>query len=245
MRPTLFHWRGHTLHSYPALLYVGLVLGVFADNLASHAARINSLRTFAATLILIPCGLLGARLAYVAAHWSRYRRQNLRQIWNRNQGGAGHYGGLAVGLLFSVPLLKVFHVPLGAFWDAAVFGLLFLLFFGRIGCLLHGCCCGRSYQGWGSAYLPDHQGQWRRRFPTQLLEIAWAAVLLLTASALWPRMLFPGALFLAMASLYAFGRIFLLATREELEESRLLAHYVFSLLLLVASLSTLTVRWPK
>jgi prolipoprotein diacylglyceryltransferase len=245
MRPTLFRWRGHALHSYPAMLYVGLVLGVFADNIASHVARIDSLRAYAATLILIPSALLGARLAYVAAHWGRYRRQNLRKIWNRNQGGAEHYGGLAAALLFSVPLLRVLHVPLGAFWDAAVFGLLFILLFGRIGCFLHGCCCGRPYQGWGSAYLPDHQGHWARRFPTQLFEVAWAAILLVTAWALWPRMLFPGALFLAIASLYAFGRLLFLATRESLEETPLSVYYAFTLLLLVASLSTLTVRWPK
>jgi phosphatidylglycerol:prolipoprotein diacylglycerol transferase len=232
------------MHSYPAMLYVGLVFGVFADNLASHAARVNSFRTFIAALILIPVGLIGARLSYVVGHWGQYRR-DLRQIWNPSQGGAGHYGGLAVALLFSAPLLRVLHVPLGAFWDAAVFGLLCILFFGRIGCLLHGCCGGRPYQGWGSACLPDHQGQWRRRFPTQLLEAGWGAILLVAASAMWPRVLFSGALFLAVAALYAFGRLLLLSTRERLVESRLLFHYAFSLLLLVVSLTTLTVRWPK
>ena len=244
MRPILFHWHGHAIHGYPAMLYLGLVFGVFTDNLASHVARINSFRAFIAALILIPVGLIGARLSYVVGHWDRYRR-DLRQICNRNQGGAGHYGGLAVALLFSVPLLRVLHVPLGAFWDAAVFGLLPILFFGRIGCLLHGCCGGRPYQGWGSTYLPDHQGQWRRRFPTQLLEAGWAAILLAAASAMWPRIFFSGALFLAIAALYAFGRLLLLSTRERLAENRLLFHYAFSLLLLLVSLTTLTARWPK
>src|SRR5262252_1173754 len=38
MRPILFRWRGLTVHSYPALLYVGLVLGVFAGNAAAYGA---------------------------------------------------------------------------------------------------------------------------------------------------------------------------------------------------------------
>lgn len=244
MRPTLFHWRGHSIRSYPAMLYLGLVFGVFADNLASHAARIDSFRTFIAAMTLILAGLIGARLAYVAAHWERYRG-DLRQIWNRSQGGAAHYGGLLAAVILSVFLLRELKLPLGAFWDAGVFGLLTILVFGRIGCLFHGCCGGRPYEGWGSFYLPDHQGRWTRRFPTQLLEAAWAALLLPSASLLWPRMPFPGALFLTVAVLYTFGRLWLLSTRERLAESRLRFHYAFSLLVLVVSLATLTVGWRR
>jgi phosphatidylglycerol:prolipoprotein diacylglycerol transferase len=244
MRPVLLHWRGHAIHSYPAMLYVGLVLGVFAGNLASHAARLDSFRVFVAMLALMPLGLIGARLSYVFSHWRMYRR-NLWQIWDRSQGGAAHYGGLAIVFLLSPPLLAALGMPLGAFWDVSVFAMLFILFFGRVGCLLNGCCCGRPYDGWGSAYLPDHRAEWKRRIPTQSLEAGWAAALLAVATIIWPWMPFPGALFLAVAALYASGRLVLLSMRDRFQESRLAIHYAFSLLLIVFSLATLTARLPK
>lgn len=226
------------------MLYLGLVVGVVAGNVAAHIAGIDTFRVFVATLVLIVFGLIGARLSHVASHWSAYR-QDLRQIWNRNQGGQDHYGGLAVILPFSVPLLAGLRLPLGAFWDVAVFTLLCTLLFGRVGCLLNGCCAGRAYKGWGSAHLPDHRGLWERRIPTQCLEAAWGTVLLISAAVLWPRMPFPGALFLSFAAVYASGRLWLISMRDRRAESKVGIHYAYSLLLIVFSLATLTSRWPK
>jgi len=79
MRPVLFTWRGLTIYSYPAMLYIGLVLGVTAGNLIAHANGIDALRVYVATLILIVPALAGARLLYVAAEWPRYRN-NLGRI---------------------------------------------------------------------------------------------------------------------------------------------------------------------
>ena len=65
MRPILFTWRGLTIHSYPAMLYIGLVLGVTAGNGVAHANGIDALRVYIATLILVVPALAGARLLYV------------------------------------------------------------------------------------------------------------------------------------------------------------------------------------
>jgi phosphatidylglycerol:prolipoprotein diacylglycerol transferase len=244
MRPILFQWRGLKVWSYPAMLYVGLVTGVVAGNVAAHAARIDAFRVFVAMLVLIAFGLIGARLSHVASHWPAYR-QNLRQIWNRNQGGLDHYGGLAVILPLSVPLLAALRLPLAAFWDIAVFTMLCTLLFARIGCFLNGCCAGRAYEGWGSMYLPDHRGVWERRIPAQCLEAAWGGVLLSSAVILWGKMPFPGALFLSCAAVYASGRLSLISLRDRAVESRLSIQYAFSLFLIVFSVAALMVRWSK
>jgi phosphatidylglycerol:prolipoprotein diacylglycerol transferase len=244
MRPVLFQWRGLTVWSYPAMLYLGLVTGVMAGNVAAHAAGIDAFRVFVATLVLIVFGLLGARLSYVASHWQIYR-QDLRRIWNRSEGGAAHYGGLAVVLPFSVPLLAALRLPLGAFWDVAVFTMLLMLVFGRIGCLLNGCCAGRPYKGWLSAYLPNHRGVWEKRIPTQCLEAGWAILLLVFAITAWRLRPFPGASFLLLMAGYSSGRLVLQSARETHPGASLTMHYAFSLLLIVLSVATLTARWPK
>jgi phosphatidylglycerol---prolipoprotein diacylglyceryl transferase len=245
MRRVLFQWRGVTIRSYPAMLYLGLVAGVVAGNSAAHAADVDAFRAYVATLILIPAGLLGVRLLYVASHWQFYR-ENLQRIWNRNEGGAAQYGGLGVVLPLSVPLLAVLQLPLGAFWDVAVFTILVLMIFGRVGCLLNGCCAGRRSQTWISVYLPNHAGTWERRIPTQVLEAAWAVVLLVSAIAAWRWMPFPGALFLFVAGGYGAGRLVLESTRELAHgASRFTIHHAISVVLVVLSLAALTAGWPK
>jgi phosphatidylglycerol:prolipoprotein diacylglycerol transferase len=245
MRPILFQWRSLTVWSYTALVYLGLVAGVIAGNVAAHAAGIDAFRVFVATLVLIVFGLIGARLSYVASHWRAFR-QDLKRMWNRDDGGAAHYGGLALVLPLSVPLLAALKLPLGAFWDITAFTMLLTLFFGRIGCFLNGCCAGRPSGGWLSAYLPNHLGVWKRRIPTQCLEAGWAAVLLVSAALLWHWRPFPGALFLLLAAGYGTGRLALISTREMRRgANRLTVHYAFSVLMIVLSLAGLTARWPK
>ena len=82
MRPVLFRWRNLNVQSYPAMLYLGLVFGVVAGNIAAHVACIDPLRSYIATLVLIIPALVGGRLLFVATHWNVYRRDPSR-IWNR------------------------------------------------------------------------------------------------------------------------------------------------------------------
>src|SRR5919198_765468 len=127
MRPVLFTWRGLTIYSYPAMLYIGLVLGVIAGNLIAHANGIYPLRVYVATLILIIPALAGARLLYVAAEWSVYRNNRTR-IWDRRDGGYIMYGGLPAALLVSVLLLRLLHLSIPVFWDVAIFTILIGMF---------------------------------------------------------------------------------------------------------------------
>lgn len=213
MRPVLFRWHGLRVHSYPAMLYVGLVLGVVAGG---HAAGLEGLaqgRAVVALALLTIPALVGARLLFVAIHWRVYRREP-RRIWRRSEGGAAMLGGLPLAVLASVPLLTTMHVPFAAFWDAATFTIVIGMVLARAGCLLNGCCGGRPTTGWLGLLLPDHHGVWRRRIPTQVLEAAWALLLLGGGVALWDHRPFPGAVFLTTVAAYALGRIVLEPTRE-------------------------------
>ncbi len=201
------------------MLYLGLVGGVMAGDVAAHAAGINAFRAYVALIILSAPALMGARLLHVVLHWQLYRK-DLRRIWSRGEGGAAQYGAILFVLPISMPLLAALRLPLGAFWDVATVTILVTMILGRIGCLMHGCCAGRSSESWVSMHLPDHLGVWERRIPTQILEAAWAAVLLMSAMALWRWMPFPGALFLAVTAGYAMGRLLLESLREQAAAAR-------------------------
>jgi phosphatidylglycerol:prolipoprotein diacylglycerol transferase len=243
MRPILFHWRGLRVWSYPAFLYIGLVLGVFAGDAAARAEGTDARGVFEATFLLLVPALLGARLLFVATHWGEYRR-NLRRVFARSEGGAAQYGALVIILPLSVPVTSLLGVALGEFWDAATFTILVGMFFTRIGCLLNGCCSGRSVRHWG-VRLPNHAGVWDRRVPTQVLEALLSAVLLAGAVSVWPHRLFAGAVFLGAAASYALGRLGLETLRERPAASRRLTiHHVLSLVLIVTCGAVLAHRWP-
>jgi phosphatidylglycerol---prolipoprotein diacylglyceryl transferase len=243
MRPILFQWRGIKVWSYPAMLYLGMVAGVAAGNLAAHAAGLDAFRVYVATLILFIPALLGAKLLYVLIHWPLYR-EDPTQIWKRRD-GAAQYGGLIVALVFSVPLLTALRLPFAAYWDVAIFTILVLMIFGRVGCLMHGCCAGRPSQSWMGVHLPNHSGEWTKRFPTQLLEAGWAALLLIVAMAARHPTPFPGALFLLIVAGYSAGRLVMESTREETKVGQFTMYHGISALLITVSVGLLLARWSR
>jgi phosphatidylglycerol:prolipoprotein diacylglycerol transferase len=245
MRPVFFRWRGIKVHSYPAMQYIGLVLGVFAGNAAAHASHLDAFRVFVATFMLIVPALAGARLLFVVAHWDIFRN-DIPRIWNPRDGGAAQYGGLLLAVPLSVPLLSALHLPFGAFWDIGIITILVGMIFTRIGCLMNGCCTGRASRVWWSMYLPGRDGKWEKRLPTQILEAGLAFVLLVAGLLIWKSLPFNGALFIFVTGGYACGRLLTESLREHARvEQRFTLHHAISLALIAASLAALTVHVPR
>jgi phosphatidylglycerol:prolipoprotein diacylglycerol transferase len=216
MRRVLFQWGQIRIHAYPVMLYFGLVFGVIGGTYAGTLKGLDQTRVYLAMMLLILPALVGARLLFVASHWPLFRREPAR-IWRRADGGAALYGGLLASFLLSLPLLRVLEVSVGAFWDAATVTLLIGMVFTKVGCLLNGCCSGRPTEGPVALYLPNYEGIWCRRYPAQLLEAAFAALLLLGAVLVWNRLPFDGAVFLSALAGYGVGRWGLELTRETID----------------------------
>jgi phosphatidylglycerol:prolipoprotein diacylglycerol transferase len=128
------------------------------------------------------------------------------------------YGGL-VAVPLSIPLLAALHVPFAAFWDVATFSMLTGMAFTRVGCLLNGCCAGRSTTSWFGLVLPDARGVRVRRVPTQLLEAGVAVALLAGSAALAATRPPDGVVFTATVAAYAAARVLIQPLRER--QSRL------------------------
>ena len=227
------------------MLYLGLVFGVAAGNIAAHKAGMNALRVYVATLILITVTLLGSRLFYVTTKWNIYRH-NLRRILDRHDGGLVMYGGLLAALLVSIPLTRTLHLNFGSFWDVSTFTILVGMIFTRVGCLLNGCCYGRASRSWLGVYLPDSRGIWEKRIPTQVMEAGCAVLLLIFASLTWRWMPFPSALFLCATLGYSAARFIMeFARGREAGSPRFCVAHVISVVAFVSSISALTLYWRK
>jgi Prolipoprotein diacylglyceryl transferase len=85
-----------------------------------------------------------------------------------------------IGVMIVVGLfLRIAHQPLLPYLDITILGIGTFLTFGRVGCLMVGCCHGRPYR-WGVRYSQQHADAGFpshlvgvRLFPTQAIESLW------------------------------------------------------------------------
>ena len=214
MRRILFSWRGQNIYSYPAMLYVGLLAGIFVGAHFAQSSGMSADRFAVAVIILLIPALAGSRLYFVLTRWDIFRHDPTR-IWRRSEGGMAMYGGFILVVPLSIPLLRSMGLPFGNFWDAGVLTILLGMAFTRVGCFLNGCCSGRPSGVWFALYLPDHQGNWQRRIPTQIMEMTFAMLLFGGALSLRSYSPFPGAMFCFVVAAYGLGRWYLESLRDD------------------------------
>lgn len=243
MRRILFTCFGHDIYSYPAMLYLGLVAGFLAGARLAPSYGLDPERFAIAGVVLLVPGLIGARLLYVLMHWDIYAG-DIGRIWRRREGGMAMYGGFALMMAVSLPLLPAVAMAFRPFWDVGTFTILIAMIFTRLGCLLNGCCAGRPTDGWYGLDLPDHRGVWRRRVPSQVLEMCWAAVLLAALLAGRGRAPFSGAIFCAGAGGYGAGRFFLQQWRDDVNgRTEFGVLQIISVVLMLAALGGAVLAW--
>lgn len=188
--------------SYAALLYVGFAIGVVWGG---RESGLGYFRFTVSAVILLVFALLGARIWYLVGHPKfSADRSGVGVV---TDSGAGLYGGLVLSFAVSWPVLRLMGLEFWRFWDGGAIVLLVGMVVTRFGCLMNGCCSGRETHGPLGVWLPDHRGEWKRRYPTQLLEAGWAAAILGVGVLLRAPSDPPGLLFLGSAAAYGIGRL--------------------------------------
>ena len=164
MHPVLFTLGNLPVRSYGTLLVIGFLLGLwrimrvaahrFATEPADSPRRINPDNVFDVGMIGLFCGIAGARLLYVLLDWPSYAGHPLDalKIW---QGGLSLHGGMLFGTLwlFYYCWRKKISILAMADLGATCFAIAYA--FGRIGCLLNGCCYGGVCEEPWAMRFPD------------------------------------------------------------------------------------------
>ena len=207
MKPILFYIGSFPVHAYSLVLLLGMASGfyVLRRDWKEAGFESGSVCFFCAGAIL--CSLLGGRLGYIALHVSEYvaGQGHSSPLWQMH--GVAAWGAIGALLVWTwvyarrlgVSNWELFDVlaPPAALAEAIV----------RCGCLLNGCCYGRAATGFPAMVLPDLDGRWMSRYPTQIL---YSAVALGLFVLLWTgrrRKLFAGFPTLMYVTFYAAGRL--------------------------------------
>ncbi|MFN9605494.1 MAG: prolipoprotein diacylglyceryl transferase [Planctomycetota bacterium] len=137
---------GVPIRGYGVMVVIGIFCAVQIASRRIHQLGISDDAFFVLLVLVVVSGMLGARLFYVVQKWNELEgttfREKLGVALKFTEGGLVVYGsvlGAMVVILAWTLWNRVRPIPL---FDAVVPAFFIGLAFGRIGCLLNGCCFG-------------------------------------------------------------------------------------------------------
>ncbi|HAL93121.1 MAG TPA: prolipoprotein diacylglyceryl transferase, partial [Verrucomicrobia bacterium] len=203
----MFSVFGKEIYSYGVLVAAGFLAAILTWGWLGRRERRPP--GFAADLgfWLMASGIVGSRLAYVAANWSYYRAAPL-EIIRIDQGGLIFYGGFLLACAALALFARHHRLPLWYAADFAIPGLAIGHALGRLGCFFNGCCYGRPAgdSPFGIAYPavcePGKLFAGIPLYPVQLIESACLIVLWAVLLFAHPRRYKDGAVFALYLLLY-------------------------------------------
>ena len=161
MHPIAFHLGSLPIHSYGVMIALAFLAGLWTVTLrARHdpALRGSGDKIADITLWLMAGAIVGARIVYVTTYWKEeFAGQPLIEIFAIWNGGLVYYGGLIGAALAGFIYIRWKQMPLWKTADVFAPSIALGSVFGRIGCLLNGCCYGRACNlPWAISFPPDN-----------------------------------------------------------------------------------------
>ena len=151
------------VYGYGLMLVLGVYAAIELGRYLANRVGVNGDYFVTMGIIALAAGVFGARLSHVLENLDTYTSEQ-RSFWenllaaaNLSSGGLTFYGGF----IFAVPVIYLYlrwrKIPVRLASDVVAPCLMLGLAFGRVGCLLNGCC-------WGQVCDPN-QVPWAITFP--------------------------------------------------------------------------------
>ena len=163
---------GLTIYWYGVLVAAGFLAGIWTASRRAPIVGVGRERVADLGPWLIVGGIVGARLLYVISYW----REDFadRPLWEAlmiRQGGLVFYGGFIGAALAHVLYCRLKRLPIWTMADILAPSIPLGYFFGRLGCLMNGCCYGGACDlPWAIQFPEGHETWPTRVHPTQLYE---------------------------------------------------------------------------
>ena len=217
MHKIAFQFGGFTIYWYGVFVALGFLAGLWTASRRAlrHGIRAESIVDLGPWLILGT--LVGARGLYVLSYWREdFAGKPFWQIFNIRGGGLVFYGGLIGASLACVLYVRWKKLPLWKTADILAPSIALGHAFGRIGCLMNGCCYGRACAlPWAIQFPYGHATYPNRVHPTEIYEAALDFVLYLFLAWLFRRKRFDGQIFAVYLLCYAVLRAFVESFRGD------------------------------
>lgn len=201
-----------TITSYGAMVALAFVAGLWTASRRSARDGIPGEKILDLGPWLIVGAILGARILYVTSYWrEEFSGRSVMEIFAVWRGGLVFYGGLIGASLACVLYARWKRVPLWKLADVLAPSVALGSVFGRLGCLLNGCCYGSAcHLPWAITFPPESRSAppGVPLHPVQLYDSLLNLVCYLGLAWLYRRKKFDGQVFAVYLVAYAFLRSF-------------------------------------
>ena len=223
MFPQLFHLGKFFLPTYGFLVSLGVLIGLWISVRNSERLGIDGDKSWNLGILVVLCGIVGAKILYVVNDWSIYK-DNLGEIFSINtlQAGGVFSGGLLAAFVAAAWYVWKHHMPPLGTCDAFAPGLALGHSIGRIGCFAAGCCYGKeTHHWWGVTFTNPLAASitgtplGKPLEPTQLFESAVELANFFFLMWLLKRRTFDGQIIGAFMFIYGVARFFLEYLRDD------------------------------
>ena len=192
------------VYSYGLMVAVGFAVATLLAYKHADDFGINKERIIDLGIVMLICGIIGARIVYVALNFQYYVR-NPPEIINLAKGGLVWYGAFIFGMIAAAWFLKKNRI---SFWEAADLFAPYIALaqaFGRIGCFLNGCCYGSAAPSSFllSVVFPEESVL---RYPTQIFSVIVLLAIFVILRIWQKKRHFAGEIFLGYGLLYSMKR---------------------------------------
>ena len=160
-----------TIHGYGLMIALGVLAAVLMAGFRAKRKGLSADTVYGLGLVALIFGFIGAKLLYLIVEWKYFIEAPLRALSGQ---GFVVYGGIVGGVIAAILYCRKKKIRFMRYFDLVAPSLALAQGFGRIGCLLAGCCYGRETDSlWGivfshSLYAPNGV----RLIPTQIMHSA-------------------------------------------------------------------------
>lgn len=168
MHPTALQLGSLTIHWYGVLVAVGFLAGLWTASRRAPRAGLPGETIADLGPWLIVGALVGSRVLYVISYWKTLFDDPLipsapwTEIFMVQRGGLVYYGGLIGAALACVLIAFWKKLPLWRLADVLAPSIALGCVFGRLGCLMNGCCYGRLCELPWAIRFPNDSFAWRQ-----------------------------------------------------------------------------------
>jgi phosphatidylglycerol:prolipoprotein diacylglycerol transferase len=212
VHPIAFQLGTFTITWYGIMVASGFLAGLWTAGRRAMLQGVSPEKVYDLGLSLMVGSILGARTLYVITFWNQEFADDFSKVFKIWEGGLVYYGGLIGASLAVIIYTRIKKLPLWKMADVLAPSVALGYAFGRIGCLMNGCCYGRacslpwaikfpaSNKGGAPVGVPLH--------PTEIYESLLSLCLYAFLAWLYRRKKFDGQIFATYLVCYAFLRSF-------------------------------------
>ena len=176
------------------MMALAFLAGLWTATRRARLANVHGEIIADVTMWLMVGSIVGARFVYVTTYWQQeFASQPFREVFMIQHGGLVYYGGLIGATLAGFGYLAWKKLPVWTIADILAPSIALGSVFGRIGCLLNGCCYGRACDlPWAIHFPADHETHGVGIHPTEIYDALLNLVLYLALAWLFRRRKFEG-----------------------------------------------------